>query len=127
VYTSAGVLGWLPEIRRWAEVVANFVRPGGIFYIAEIHPVFEAFEYDGVGLGEIKLNYPYWEHAEPLSFKVQGSYADRTADVGDLTEYAWNHALGEIVTALAEAGLRIDFLHEYPFLEWPADALVEGD
>jgi SAM-dependent methyltransferase len=127
VYTSGGVLGWLPDIQRWAEVVARFVRPGGIFYVTEVHPVFQAFEYDGVGPGEIKLQYPYWEHATPLSFKVQGSYADRTADVGDLTEHAWNHGLGEIVTALAEAGLRIEFLHEFPFLLWPADALVKGD
>jgi SAM-dependent methyltransferase len=126
VYTSGGVLGWLPDIRRWAAVVAHFVRAGGTFYISEVHPVFEAFEYDGVGPGEIRLQHPYWEHAEPLSFKVEGSYADRSADVGDLTEYGWNHAMGEIVTALAETGLRIDFLHEFPFLGWRADALVDG-
>jgi SAM-dependent methyltransferase len=126
VYTAGGVLGWLPDIRGWADVAAHFVRPGGIFYIAEVHPVFQAFDYDGVAPGELNLRYPYWEHAEPISLKVQGSYADRTADVGDLTEYGWNHSLGEIVTALAEAGLRIEFLHEFPFLDWPADALVKS-
>ncbi len=126
VYTSRGVLGWLPDITGWARVVAHFVRPGGIFYISEIHPVIEAFETEDVAPGELRLTYPYWEHAEPLIFPVQGSYADRTAVVPVQTEYGWNHGLGEIVTALAEAGLRIESLREYPFTEWRLDNLVEG-
>jgi SAM-dependent methyltransferase len=126
VYTSCGVLGWLPDVRGWARVVAHFVRPGGIFYITEIHPVLEAFETEGVAPGELRLTYPYWEHVEPLTFEVHGSYADPTADVHDKTEYGWNHGLGEIVTALAEAGLRIESLREYPFVRWPLDALVEA-
>jgi ubiquinone/menaquinone biosynthesis C-methylase UbiE len=44
VYTSRGVIGWLPDIRRWANVVARFTAPGGLFYITEIHPVAQAFE-----------------------------------------------------------------------------------
>ena len=124
VYTSGGVLGWLPDIRRWAEVVAHFVRPGGRFYIAEIHPVAQVFEDDGVAPGEFIVRYPYWEHADPISFPVVGSYADPTAEVATKTEHGWDHGLGEIVTALIDAGLRIDTLHEYPFLHWPVDFLV---
>ena len=128
VYMSRGVLGWLPDIRRWAQVVGRFVKPGGIFYLHEIHPVLEAFEYAETQPGDLQLAYPYWEHARPLSFPVKGSYADPEADLGkDLTEYGWNHGLGEIVTALAEAGLRIASLREYAFLEWPAALLVEVD
>jgi SAM-dependent methyltransferase len=126
VYTSGGVLGWLPDIRAWAKVVAHFVRPGGIFYIAEVHPVIEAFQTEGVAPGELRLEYPYWEHREPLKFEAHGSYADPTADVGKMTEYGWNHGLGEIVTALADAGLRIDSLREYPFLGWAMDVLVQS-
>ncbi len=127
VYTSRGVLGWLPDIRRWAEVVARFVRPGGRFYITEIHPVVQALENEGVGPGEIVVRYPYWEHAAPLSFPVSGSYADRTAEVGVQTEHGWDHGLGEIVTALIEAGLRIESLREYPFVDWALDFLEEAD
>ena len=29
VYTSGGVLEWLPDIARWGQVAAGFVRPGG--------------------------------------------------------------------------------------------------
>jgi SAM-dependent methyltransferase len=125
VYTSRGVLGWLPDIRRWAEVVAHFVTPGGTFFIKEIHPVAQALENEGVAPGELRLEYPYWEHEKPLTFNVTGSYADRTADVGDVTEHGWDHGLGEIVTALVAAGLRIEELVEHPYLEWGLDFLVE--
>jgi SAM-dependent methyltransferase len=127
VYTSRGVLGWLPDIRRWAEVVAGFVRPGGRFYITEIHPVAQILENEGVQPGEIVVRYPYWEHRDPLSWPVKGSYADPDAEVVGHTEHGWDHGLGEIVTALIDAGLRIESLREYPFLDWQLDFLVEAD
>jgi len=127
VYTSRGVLGWLPDIRAWARVVAHFLAPGGTFFITEAHPVMNVFENEGVAPGELRLAYPYWEHREPLTFAVKGSYADPDADVGDLTEHSWDHGLGEIVTALIDAGLRIDKLIEYPFLEWKVDFLAEEE
>jgi SAM-dependent methyltransferase len=127
VYTSRGVLGWLPDIAGWARVAAHFVRPGGRFYMTELHPVAQAFENEGVGPGELRLAYPYWSHREPLTFEVQGSYADRAAPTEGLVEHGWDHSLGEIVTALIDAGLQIEFLHEFDFVEWPLDFLVEGD
>jgi SAM-dependent methyltransferase len=125
VYTSRGALNWLPDIRAWADVVARFVAPGGIFFVTEAHPVMNVFENEGVQPGELRLAYPYWEHVEPLVFPVKGSYADPTADVGSQTEHSWDHGLGEIVTALIESGLRIETLIEHPFLDWSADFLVE--
>jgi SAM-dependent methyltransferase len=126
VYTSRGVLGWLPEVRPWADVVARHVTPGGRFYITEIHPVMQALENEGVAPGELRLQYPYWEHRDPLALPVKGSYADPTANVRSQMEYGWDHSLGEIVTALIEAGLTIKSLREYPFLDWKLDFLVEG-
>ena len=66
VYTSRGVLGWLPGYRGWARVVAHFLAPGGTFFITEAHPVINTFENEGVAPGELRLAYPYFEHAEPL-------------------------------------------------------------
>jgi len=126
VYTSGGVLGWLPDIRAWARVVAHFVRPGGRFYITEVHPVAQVFAEDGVGPGELVLHYPYWEHEAPISIPVVGSYADRDAAVDTKTEHGWDHGLGEIVTALIDAGLRIEFLHEFPFVLWPVAFLEKA-
>ncbi|HEY8819404.1 MAG TPA: class I SAM-dependent methyltransferase [Candidatus Limnocylindrales bacterium] len=127
VYTSRGVLGWLPDIAAWARVVAHFMAPGGTFFITEAHPILNVFENEGVRPGELRLTYPYWEHAAPLTFAVKGSYADPDADVGDETEHSWDHGLGEIVTALIDAGLRIETLVEHPFLDWNVDFLVEDE
>ncbi len=126
VYTSRGALNWLPDIRAWAEVAAHFVAPGGIFFITEGHPVMNVFENEGVRPGKLRLAYPYWEHPDPLVFAVKGSYADPTADVGSQSEHSWDHGLGEIVTALIDAGLRIEALVEHPFLDWSTDFLVES-
>ncbi|MDQ3956067.1 MAG: class I SAM-dependent methyltransferase [Actinomycetota bacterium] len=123
VYTSRGVLGWLPDIEGWADVVAHFVRPGGLFYITEVHPFAQVFD-DDESITELRVKYPYFSQAEALTFPVQGSYADRGARVEHDFEYGWNHSLGEIVTALASRGLRIEFLHEFPFLEWPSPYYV---
>lgn len=122
VYTSRGVLGWLPDIDRWGKVAAHFVKPGGFFYITEIHPIAGVFD-DSDGVRDLRLRYPYFSHAEPISLATQGSYADRSAQVTQEFEYSWSHGLGEIVTALTAAGLRIDFLHEFPFVEWPLSFL----
>ena len=127
VYTSRGVLGWLPDIRGWARVVARFVKPGGRFFVTEIHPIVQAFENEGVAPRELRLAYPYWEHGDPLIFDVHGSYADPSADVGEQKEHGWDHGLGEIVTALIDAGLRIDMLEELPTLDWATDFLVESE
>ena len=129
VYTSRGVLGWLPNIRRWADVVAHFVKPGGIFYITEIHPVAQVFDDEiAVGAaGELHLRYPYWEHSEPLTFEVEGSYADRAAPTAGLVEHSWDHSLGEIVSALIDSGLRIELLHEFDFVDWELPWLTKGD
>ena len=127
VYTSRGVLGWLPDIVGWARIAAGFVKPGGCFYVTEIHPVAQAFENEGVAPGELRLAYPYWSHPEPLTFDVHGSYADTSAPTEGLVEHGWDHSLGEIVSALIDAGLQIEFLHEFDFVEWPLDFLMEGD
>ena len=124
VYTSRGTLGWLPDLRQWAEAVASFVTPGGIFYLHEGHPVLWAIDDDQTEPNEIRFAYDYWG-GETLSFPVQGSYADPTAEVDAEVEHGWNHSLGEIVTLLASNGLRIEMLDEKRELGWPAPFLTE--
>lgn len=107
-----------------AEVVARYVKPGGFFYIMEIHPVALVFDEDS---SDLKIKWPYWTHEEPIAIETKGSYADRTADIASTHEYGWNHSLGEIVTAFVRSGLTIDSLREFPFVEWPVNFLEEGE
>jgi 2-polyprenyl-3-methyl-5-hydroxy-6-metoxy-1,4-benzoquinol methylase len=125
VYTSRGVLGWLPDIGAWAKVVAHFVKPGGLFYIHEVHPVTQVWEDESAAPGELRLRYPYFTTADPFEFDTQGSYADPTAEVATPKEYGWNHSMAEIVTGLASAGLHIELLREFPYTEWAYPFLEE--
>ena len=113
VFTSFGVLGWLPDLTRWADVVAYHLKPGAFFYIAEFHPILHVFDEEAT---ELRARYPYFSRAEPLAFPTRGSYAYRDTTEETLMEYTWPHGLGEIVSALAAVGLRIEFLHEFNFV-----------
>jgi SAM-dependent methyltransferase len=124
VYTSRGVLGWLPSIERWAEVACGFVGSGGFLYVHEAHPFVMAVADEQEGTNPIRLGFDYWE-GETLSFPVQGSYADVTAEVSADVEHGWNHGLGQILTAIARRGLRIEFLHEHRTLGWDPGWLVD--
>ena len=125
VYTSRGVLGWLPDVGAWAKVVAHFVKPGGLFYIHEVHPVTQVWEDENAAPGELRLRYPYFTNADPFEFDTQGSYADPTAEITTPKEYGWNHSMAEIVTGLASAGLHIELLREFPYTEWAYPFLEE--
>jgi ubiquinone/menaquinone biosynthesis C-methylase UbiE len=109
VFTSYGVLTWLDDMKKWAEIVARFLKPDGIFYMIEIHPLFSSIDDDGEN-----FKYPYFHTPEPMKFSDSGNYADPDADfVHD--SYEWSHSVGEVVTALIDSGLRIEFLHEFPY------------
>jgi SAM-dependent methyltransferase len=126
VFTSYGVLPWLPDLNRWASVIAHFLKPGGFFYIAESHPITCIFD-DAEGTSELVIKYPYFETGEPLEWKVQGSYADRSAHVAQPVSYEWIHPMADIINALIGAGLRIEFLHEFPYAAWQLlPFMVEG-
>jgi len=115
VFTSYGVLHWLPDLPRWARVAAHFVKPGGTFYIAEFHPISLIFD-DEDDVTELRVRYPYFPRAEPLVFDHAGTYAaDRSVPLANRRTYEFPHPVSDVVTALIDAGLRIEFLHEFPF------------
>ena len=125
VYTSRGVLGWLPDVPRWAGVVSHFLRPGGLFYIHEIHPFAYVFDVEEDATVP-RVKYPYFVPSEPLSFE-SSDYAVPDAEVKQPVAYDWSHSMGEIINALVDNGLRIDFLHEWPFLNWELPFLEKRD
>jgi SAM-dependent methyltransferase len=113
VFTSAGVLPWLPDLRAWAKVAAHFVKPGGFFYIREFHPSGYTFLDDDETAAEPRLHYPYFEREFPLAEEAYGSYA--IADETRFIIYEWPHSLSEVINSLIDAGLQLEFLHEFPF------------
>ncbi|MBN1956110.1 MAG: class I SAM-dependent methyltransferase [Anaerolineae bacterium] len=126
VFTSYGVLSWLPDLARWGQVIAHFLRPDGIFYIAEIHP-FACIFSDQVDTPNLQIHYPYFSSGEPLRFDESGSYATPDTQLEHTTMYEWPYPIGDIVSALVAAGLQIDFLHEFPYASYQMFPLLEQD
>ena len=114
VFTSYGVLPWLRDLRRWAAVIMHFLKPRGIFYLVDDHPFMRTLS--AGENGELIANNPYFFTEEPTRYEARGSYAAPGDEHMPLAQwYIWNHSLGEILAALIDAGLRIEFLHEFPF------------
>jgi SAM-dependent methyltransferase len=112
VFTSYGVLHGLPDLKQWGEIIAHYLKPGGIFYIVEDHPFFRVFRAK-LG-GEFKAERSYFFQEEPQRIEATGSYA--TDDKGTSgVSYVWDHSLGEVINVLVQAGLQIEFLHEFPY------------
>lgn len=126
VYTSEGVLCWLPSVAAWARVVRRFTRPGGTFYIRDGHPLAHALD-DERSDGRLVITAPYFE-GDAIRYDEPGTYTGDDAEIGHTTTYEWNHSLGEIVSAIAAQGFRIESLQEYPFAGYQAlPDMVQGD
>jgi ubiquinone/menaquinone biosynthesis C-methylase UbiE len=108
VFTSYGALPWLPDTERWADVVSQFLEPGGVFYMVEFHPVIHAFG-DGP---QSELAESYFHMDEPHPWKAKATYADPDATVLN-PSFQWHHPVGDVVSALIGRGLVIEFLHEH--------------
>ncbi|MER5612921.1 methyltransferase domain-containing protein [Streptomyces sp. NPDC002215] len=108
VYTGIGALNWLPDINRWAESAASLVAPGGFLYLAEFHPLTDCLDDDtGTKVGHDYFSRDAWVDETP------GTYADFDAPTVHNRSVEWQHPIGEVVSALAATGLRIEFLHEH--------------
>jgi SAM-dependent methyltransferase len=115
-FVTWGAIIWLPDIRRWAQVVASLLAPGGWLYLAEGHPsTLSLEEVDGRLVAARS-----WRTAATAPFE----YDDATTFTGDPTplahtrSYEWCHPLSDIIGGLLEAGLHLDFLHEHERLPW---------
>ena len=119
VYTGIGALCWLPDIRRWAGVVTTLLRPGGRLFIREAHPVLWALD-DTRTDDLLVMGFPYFETSEPLAWDEDGSYVQVEGPFTATRSLAWNHGIGEIVTALLDAGMRLTMLIEHQTVPWTA-------
>lgn len=108
VFTSYGTIGWLPDMDKWAAIVARFLKPGGKFVFVEFHPVVWMFDDDFK-----EVAYSYF-NTEPIIETTSGTYADRDADIQNET-VSWNHDLSEVISSLLKQGLQITSFKEYDY------------
>ncbi len=129
VYTAMGVLVWLPDLARWAEVVARHLKPGGLFYLLDVHPLSQIFDETGQADApeDLRVAHGYFPDAAGTLYPGNApSYAGE--DVIESPAWEWQHSLAEILGALLDAGLRITSFDEHPvtmFRQFPG--MVRGD
>ncbi|MEO5899843.1 MAG: class I SAM-dependent methyltransferase [Ilumatobacteraceae bacterium] len=119
VYTGIGALCWLPDIRRWAGVVAELLRPGGRLFMREGHPVLWSMS-DPRPDGLLVVEYPYFEVPGGTAFCETVTYVDHVGELASPDTIGFNHGLGEIVGALLAAGMRLTMLDEHDSVPWNA-------
>ncbi|MEL7485411.1 MAG: class I SAM-dependent methyltransferase, partial [Planctomycetota bacterium] len=122
VFTSEGVLCWLPDLTGWARVIADLLAPGGTFYLMEGHPFVQVFDDAEVPDG-IAIKDGYFDR-RALPFGPGPSYAGPEKTLPASVE--WMHSLSDIVNALIEAGLTIQRLGEHPTAFFQQFKVMEG-
>ena len=116
VYTSLGALCWLPDLTRWGQVIARFLKLGGIFYMRDEHPAGRIFDAVKGADGNYDLELRHVYFPDPQGLLEEGERNTYTGSGTIATPvYEWQHSMSEIVNALIGAGLRIEFMHEFPF------------
>lgn len=115
VFTSIGVLCWLKDLDRWAQIVARFLKPGGVFYIMDGHPLLYTFDDDGRFQFEVSYFHqdePYiWDEGDP-------DYMDPNY-IAKHPSYEWQWSVSDIINAVLKAGLRLEFFNEFDALSDP--------
>jgi len=115
VYTGIGALCWLPSVRRWADTVAGLLRPRGRLFMREGHPMLWSLS-DPRPDNLLVVEYPYFETGG-VAFREEVTYAG-SGTVASPDSVSFNHGLGEIFTALRDAGLRMTSLEEHREVPW---------
>jgi SAM-dependent methyltransferase len=117
VYTGVGALCWLPNVERWAKTVSQLLKPGGRLFMREGHPVLWALcnpRPDEL----LVLEYPYFETAGGTEFVEAKTYVEHEGELSSPRSIAFNHGIGEILTAVLSAGLRLVAFEEHQSVPW---------
>lgn len=118
VYTGIGALCWLPDVTRWASVMAGLLRPGGRLFIREMHPMLATI--DGSDSDRLAVEYPYFERDEPNVWDDGGTYFETDQVFTATTTHEWSHGIGDMITALLAHGMRLVELVEHDSVPWAA-------
>lgn len=108
IFTSYGVIGWLPDMNKWAQIISNYLKPNGKFVFVEFHPIVWMFDDDFK-----RIEYNYF-NSGAIRETQEGTYTDGENDL--LQEcVTWNHSLREVINSLIQSGLTISSFDEFDY------------
>jgi SAM-dependent methyltransferase len=116
VYTGKGALCWLPDLAKWARIVARYLKPGGRLFFLEDHPAADVYRNED-DADHFQFEFPYFA-TEPQRDEYPGTYAATTAKMRNRVSYGWAHPVSEVLNSLSDAGLEIGRIGEYPYSYW---------
>ncbi|WP_139978067.1 class I SAM-dependent methyltransferase [Nocardioides litoris] len=119
VFTGIGALCWIPSVSRWADVVARLLKPGGRLFIREGHPVLWSLG-DPRPDGLVTIEHPYVEREAPTIWHEGGTYVETDHVFEHVTTHEWNHGIGQVLTAVLDAGLVVTGFEEHDSAPWDA-------
>jgi SAM-dependent methyltransferase len=119
VFTSEGAIGWLPNLKKWGQVIRNLLKDDGYFYIFDSHPFYLLLDEDKLGQNQLEIKYPYFGKHPDESDEI-GGYA---SEAKQGKNYFWMYTFSDIVNALSSAGLFIEYFHEFDKQFWDSGGL----
>jgi SAM-dependent methyltransferase len=124
VFTSIGVLCWLPDLEAWAKIIAQFIKPGGFFYIMDSHPLLYCLNDEG----NWEFSLSYFHNQAPYIWDDDGpDYMDRNYIIQS-PSFEWQWSIGDIINAVLGAGLQLEFFNEFSKMHSPVyPEMVKGD
>lgn len=122
VYTGLGALNWLPDLRRWADVVSSLLADDGFLYLSEFHPITWIFADE-----EPTVELDYFHAPEGVTFEDGGTYADLEAATEHDVTREWAHTIADVISAVLGSGLRLELFHEHDYTLFPRFSHLEPD
>jgi 2-polyprenyl-3-methyl-5-hydroxy-6-metoxy-1,4-benzoquinol methylase len=126
VFFSYGVLGWVRDIRSYFRGMARVLKPGGRLVAIEFHPLVWCFDENLKHIDSYETSKTYVEGVGDYVNEAQspsGFLALEEPFENPHSAEAWQHTLGQMVSAMCQTGLQLTDLQEYPFANgfrpWP--------
>lgn len=110
VFTSEGVLGWLPDLNVWAKTIRSLLNNDGFLYVFDSHPFFLSFDESKLSREVYEIKYPYFGKEPDVDDSIGGYASERKHGV---KAYFWMHPVSEIINVLTSAGLHIEYFNEF--------------
>lgn len=114
VFTTEGAIGWLPDLKKWGDTVRHLLKDDGFVYVNDGHPFFMALDEEKIRENKVEIKYPYFDK-RPDEDNSIGGYASEPKEA---TSYFWMYTISDIINALSDAGLSIEFFNEFDTLCW---------
>jgi SAM-dependent methyltransferase len=112
VFTTEGVLCWLPDLNKWAQTVKHLLNENGVLYVLDSHPFYMIFDEDKLRENKLEIKYPYFVREPEYSEEMPDYFSKNKMGVN----YGWMYKISDIINPLAKAGLMIEYFNEYDTL-----------